>query len=132
MILSTANTSHLTMKKFLFTLLVISIAFGAVAQKEIKPEDAKDNVGKTVKICTKIQLAVYHENLDGRPTRLFTSADSAHSPVTFIIWGENRRNFDYQPEKDLKEREVCITGKIELLTGKPVIVIEKQSQVSVK
>jgi hypothetical protein len=49
-----------------------------------------------------------------------------------VIWGEKRKFFDYKPEKDLKEREVCVTGKIELLKDKPVIVIEKQSQIDIK
>jgi hypothetical protein len=60
---------------------------------------------------------IYEENSTGRPTRLFTSLDSSDSPITFIIWGEKRKTFDYKPEKDLKEREVCMTGKIELLKG---------------
>jgi hypothetical protein len=49
-----------------------------------------------------------------------------------VIWGEKRKDFDYKPEKDLKERDVCVVGKIELLKDKPIIVVEKQSQIEIK
>lgn len=120
------------MKKLCLVLFVLSFSIISYAQKEIKVEDAKDNVGDTVKICTKIFDSNYEENSKGSPTYLYTSAHNPNATLTFVIWGEKRKYFDYKPEKDLKEREVCVTGKIELLKDKPIIVIEKQSQIDIK
>src|ERR1700712_5752435 len=102
------------MKTLLSALFVLSFSVTAFAQKEIKVEEVKDNVGDTVKICTKIFDSNYEENSKGSPTYLYTSAHNPNSTLTFIIWGDKRKFFDYKPEKDLKEREVCVTGKIEL------------------
>ena len=120
------------MKTLLSALFVLSFSVTAFAQKEIKVEEVKDNVGDTVKICTKIFDSNYEENSKGSPTYLYTSAHNPNSTLTFIIWGDKRKFFDYKPEKDLKEREVCVTGKIELLKDKPVMVIDKQSQIDIK
>ncbi|WP_297820911.1 hypothetical protein [Segetibacter sp.] len=120
------------MKNLWLSLLALSLSISAYSQKEIKVEAAKDNVGDTVKICTKIFDTNYDESANRSPTYLYTSSHNPNATLTFVIWGEKRKFFDYKPEKDLKEREVCVTGKIELLKDKPVIVIEKQSQIDIK
>lgn len=120
------------MKKMCTALFTLSISMAAYGQKEIKIEEAKENVGDTVKICTKIFDTKYEENVKGGPTYLYTTAHDPNATLTFIIWGEKRKYFDYKPEKDLKEREVCVTGKIELVKDKQVIIIEKQNQIDIK
>jgi hypothetical protein len=120
------------MKKSILALSISLISISSYCQKEIKPEEAKDNVGDTVKICAKIFDVKFHENIKGSPTYLYTTEDTANPAVTFVIWGDQRKYFDYKPEKDLKERNVCITGKIENVKDKPTIVIERQSQIDIK
>ena len=120
------------MKKICLALFILSFSITGYSQKEIKVEEAKEYVGDTVKICTKIFDTNYEETAKGSPTYLHTTAHNPNATLTFIIWGEKRKYFDYKPEKDLKEREVCVTGKIELLKDKPIIVIDKQSQVDIK
>lgn len=120
------------MKNIFSCLVILFISIKSFSQKEIKIEDARENVGDTIKICTKIFDAAYEENTKGSPTYLYTSSHNPSATLTFIIWGEKRKYFDYKPEKDLKDREVCVTGKIELIKDKPVIVIDKQSQIDIK
>lgn len=120
------------MKKICFALFALSFSTSIYCQKEIKVEEAKEFVGDTVKVCTKIFDTNYDEASKGSPTYLYTSSNQPAAALTFIIWGEKRKSFDYKPEKDLKEREVCITGKIELLKDKAVLIIDKQSQVDIK
>ncbi|MCY7361242.1 MAG: hypothetical protein LH629_04115, partial [Ignavibacteria bacterium] len=48
-------------------------------------------------------------------TYLFAGGNYPDAPLTVLIRNENRKYFDYKPEKDLKDRDVCITGKIELV-----------------
>lgn len=119
------------MKSIFIPLFVLVFSSTTQAQKEIKVEEAKDNIGNTVKICTRILDAKFEENSKGSPTYLYTSHDP-NATLSFVIWGEKRKNFDYKPEKDLKERDVCVVGKIELLKDKPIIVVEKQSQIEIK
>ena len=120
------------MRKFFSAVVVLSFSITSYAQKEIKVEESKDYIGDTVKICTKIFDASYEEAAKGSPTYLYTTSHNPGATLTFVIWGERRRFFDYKPEKDLKEREVCVTGKLELMKDKPVIVIDRQSQIDIK
>jgi hypothetical protein len=120
------------MKTLWLGLFAVSFSISCYSQKEIKVEEAKGNVGDTVKVCTKISDTNFEETTKGSPTYLFTSSHNPNATLTFIIWGDKRKFFDYKPEKDLKEREVCVTGRVDLLKDKPVIIIDKQSQVDIK
>ena len=118
--------------KICIALFILAFSYSAAAQKEISVEEAKDNIGETVKICTRIFNTKFEENAKGSPTFLYTSSRDSKATLSFVVWGEKRKDFDYKPEKDLKEREVCVTGKIELLKDKPIIVIDRQSQIDIK
>lgn len=120
------------MKKLCFVLIVLIYSITCYSQKEIKIEDAKNNVGEMVKVCTKILDTDYQEAAKGSPTYLYAKDSFPNNALAFIIWGEKRKFFDYKPEKDLRERDVCVTGKIEILKEKPVMIIDKQSQVQIK
>jgi hypothetical protein len=120
------------MKGVWLALFVLAFSLAGYAQKEIRVEEARDNVGDTVKICTRIFDTKFDENSKGSPTYLYTSSHNPNATLSFIVWGEKRKYFDYKPEKDLREREVCVTGKIELLKDKLIIVIDRQSQVDIK
>lgn len=120
------------MKAFLSASIVLLFSATAYAQKEIKVEEARENIGDTVKVCSKIFDGKFDEHAKGSPTYLYLSPNNADATLSLVIWGERRKYFDYKPEKDLKEREVCVTGKVELLKDKPVIIVEKQSQIEIK
>lgn len=120
------------MKKIFLLLIIISFSSITFAQRGIKAEEAKDYVGDTVKVCVNIVDTNFDEASKGSPTYLYTSQSNVNTGLHFLIWGERRKYFDYKPEKDLKHRDVCITGKIELLKEKLVIIIEKQNQVDLK
>jgi hypothetical protein len=119
--------------KTLLTLSFVTVfAISASSQKQIKVEDAKDNIGDTVKVCTKIFGALINDNAKGEGTYLFAGGNFPDAPLTILIRNENRRYFDYKPEKDLKDREVCITGRIELVKDKPQIFVSRQSQIEIQ
>jgi len=120
------------MKTTAIVLIALFLSASAYSQKEIKVEEAKDHVGDTVKICTRIFGTIVNDNAKGDGTYLFAGGNFPDAPLTILIRNENRRFFDYKPEKDLKDRDVCITGRIELVKDKPQIFVSKQSQIEIQ
>ena len=120
------------MKKPVMVLLLLLSGIVANAQKEIKIEQAKDFVGDSVTICTKIFGGIINDNAMGDGTYLFAGGNYPDAPLTILIRNENRRYFDYKPEKDLKDRNVCVTGRIELIKDRPQMFISKQNQIEIK
>ncbi|MDQ6903081.1 MAG: hypothetical protein M3139_08730 [Bacteroidota bacterium] len=114
------------MKYILMIILCISCA-ASFAQQEIKVDDAKSHVGENVKICTKIYGGKFFER--DTLTLLNAGASYPDAPLTVVIHGETRRDFNNEPEEYYKDAEVCITGTVELFKEKPEIVVTSKDQI---
>ena len=69
------------------------------------------------------------ENAKGQPTLINLGAAYPNQLLTVVIWEDLRKQFDKTPEELFKDKEICITGKIELYRDKPQIVIRSKEQV---
>lgn len=112
------------MKNILSVVLCLSV-FNSFAQKEIKVVDAKNHVGETVRICTKIYGGKFLE----RDTLTLLNAGGFYpdAPLTIVIRANARKEFN-KPEEHYKGAEVCVTGKIELFKDKPQIEVTTKEQ----
>ena len=106
--------------------IIANYSFG---QQEIKINELKQHVGDSVKVCTKVFSARYLEDAKGSPTFLNAGGKYPNSPLTIVIRGDERQNFDNAPEKFYPGKAVCVTGKIELYKDKPQIVVTSKSQI---
>jgi len=90
---------------------------------------ARLHEGKTITVCGTVVATKRSQksgatflNLDKKfPNQLFSVS----------IWKNNRSNFDYAPDKALKGKQICVTGKISMYQGKPTMNIKNQSQVEI-
>jgi hypothetical protein len=118
------------MKK-LFTL----IAFIGFTQfgfaQTLTPDEAAKHVGETVKVCGKIFGGRFFETSNNCPTLLNMGAAYPSSPITIMLTLEVRNKLGYVPEQQLKEKIVCVTGKVELFKDKPEIKVTDISQLEV-
>jgi hypothetical protein len=116
------------MKKIVVTVAAVLATVMAFAQKEIKLEELKDHIGDSVKICTKIYGGIFLDRSKGTPTLLNAGGAYPDNPLTVVIWPGVRATFKDKPEEFYKDKQVCITGKVELFKEKPQIVIHGESQ----
>ena len=116
------------MQKTILILLFLSVCSVSIAQQTIKPEEATKHIGDSVIICGKIYGGIFLESVTNKPTFLNMGAVYPNQLVTIVIWGNIRKQFSYKPEEKLKNKMVCISGKVEVFKGKPQIVITKAAQ----
>ena len=120
------------MMKALSFYLFISIIWSSRsdAQIPIKLEDVNRHIGDTVKICNKIYGGNYFNRLPGNLTYLYVGNDYPDNLLAVKIAKEDRENFEDRPEMMYAYKDVCITGKLELDKGKPVIIVKKPEQIT--
>lgn len=119
------------MKRYLTLFALAVIGFQTSSQTKIALQSAGASIGDTIKICERITATNFMQGVPGRPTHLTLSGDNTEQQITIVIKGESRRRFDYKPEKDLLNRNVCVTGKLESIDGKLQIVITKQDDINI-
>lgn len=115
--------------KLIIVVLILVLSIPALAQKEIKIEDAKNHVGDSVRICTKIYGDRFLETSKGTPTFLNAGANYANAPLTLVIWADARKEFKNKPEEYYIGKDLCITGRIEIYKEKPQIIIINEAQI---
>ncbi len=106
--------------------------FSVIAQTPIAVGNAAAHVGDTVKICDRIASTNGAQFADAKPTILLMGLTDSDKQVAIIVKPEIRKRFDYRPEKDLLNRNICVTGKLELIDGKLQITINKQEDIDVQ
>ena len=99
---------------------------------DITPEQAKDNVGKFVKVCGQIVDTAYLDSFSTRPTFLNFSLAHPDSPLTVVIQGEHRDKFTKDPEIFYQNKTICVTGTISLHNGKPQVIVTDESMIKLK
>ena len=116
------------MKLFLLSAFLLAGIGSLHAQTTIPLEDAAKHVGDSVKVCGKVFGGRYLENATNTPTLLNLGAAYPDQLLTVVFWGDTRKQFTGEPEKDLVQKEVCVTGTITIYKDKPQIAIHNAAQ----
>ena len=93
----------------------------------IPSAQARDRIGETATVCGRVADTLYQET--GSHVT-FLNFDKPYSDHTFTAFlpAENRSKFG-TPEKEYKDKDICVTGKIEDYHGKPEIVLTNPQQI---
>ncbi len=116
------------MKPVLFTFFLFFVINTAISQSVIKLDDVSKHIGDSVTVCGKVADLRYFENSKNQPTFLNIGAKFPNQQITVVIWGESRKLFTTKVE-DLRDKEICITGRIILYKEKPEIIIYRPDQI---
>ncbi|QOR75081.1 MAG: hypothetical protein IMW88_06760 [Thermoflavifilum sp.] len=119
--------------KALITSLLISffIIQATFAQNSISDKDAIRYVNQQVTVCGPIASTYFDSTSRRRPTFLNFRYPHPDETFTAIIWGDDRKNFPYAPEVYLKNKQVCINGKVILFHDQPEMVITQPEQIKI-
>jgi hypothetical protein len=123
------------------TAVLFAVSF-SVAQEpsgSLTPEEAWRYIGKNEIVCGQIVDTSYVRSVRNSTTYLFLERPSPDQVFTVVIPIEKRDLFGESPERTLKGKRVCVTGKIESdrLDGsvdrrhRAVIVIEDEDQITI-
>ena len=111
-------------------LLVLSVTLcKAQDVSKIAPEKAKEYVGQVVTVCGTIA-----ESYISKVGNVYLNFGGKYPNQTFTAYFANIANQDSvkQDFRLYEEKNVCITGTIELMNGKPEMIVEKESQIVVE
>ncbi len=115
--------------KLITTTLAVLLCFAVFSQTTIKLEDVNKHIGDSVTVCGKVYTARYMDAAKDKPTFLNIGAAYPNQVLTVVIWDGVRQQFHGKPEILFANKEICITGRIQLYKDKPQIVIDKTDKI---
>jgi hypothetical protein len=95
----------------------------------LSPEEAAQHIGENATVCGRVASATYADKSPGAPTLLDLGSPYPNQIFTAVIFGSNRTKF-VTPEISMRDKEVCVKGKIFLYQGKPQILLSEPDQLS--
>jgi hypothetical protein len=113
-------------------LLITTLCLTHISFAQTVPLDSvKFYEGKTITVCAKVQ-GTFESN--GAKKNIYLSFGKPYPNATFtvIIFEGDLTNFKYKPADFLKDKEICVSGKVEFYKDKPQIVVKKEEQIKVK
>jgi hypothetical protein len=117
------------MKKIL--MFITSICLWQISFSQTVPLDSVQfYVGKTITVCSKVQSTFVTKG-DKKTTYINFGKPYPNNTFTAVIFSSDSANFKYIPSEYLKEKTVCITGKVALYKDKPQIIVKKEEQIKI-
>lgn len=116
-----------------YILFVAALFFTGVSfsQTAIKLEEVSKHVGDSVTVCGKVANGIFLESMDNSPTFLNLGASYPDQLLNVVIWKDQRDSYNPAPETQYADKNICVTGKIEMMNDLAQIVIYNKEQIKV-
>jgi|SRR5262245_27015101 len=111
--------------------VLLAATCAVYSTEKITAADAKNHIGKNAIVCGRVASANYAVRSKGQPTFINLDEPYPRQIFTAVIWGSDRSKFG-QPEAELKDKRICVTGLIEQYHGTPEMVLRERSQLKVE
>ncbi len=112
---------------------VVAVLWAALihAQTPISGAQAKSHVGQKATVCGEVASTHYAARSRGNPTFINLDMPYPNQIFTVLIWGSDRPKFG-APERDYRDKRICVSGKISDYRGVPEIIAREPSQIKVQ
>jgi hypothetical protein len=117
--------------KYIFLSVALFFSVVTFSQSNVKLEDAANHVGDSVIVCGKVADAAFVETMENSPTFLNLGVPYPDQLLNLVIWIDQRSQYDPVPEKFYVNKNICVTGKIEIINDIPQIVIYNKRQIKI-
>jgi hypothetical protein len=120
--------------RLVFALLLVQTLLSGSSQpaatgETLTPFEAGQHAGQRVTVCGRVTNTYYSCFVSGKPTFINFGKPYPNHVFSVAIGEEDRAKFDNCPEKLLADKDVCVTGLIEMYDGKPLMIVKDPSQV---
>ena len=79
---------------------------------QVTAKQAKYYIGEVATVCGRVVSTKFSQNGKSNPTYINLDKKFPDQLFTVVVFGKDRQNFSYEPEKFLYNKNICITGKV--------------------
>lgn len=120
------------MKKIISLLVCCFLYITGYCQHYINIDSVSMHVGETVTVCSKVYGTRFLSQSNKQPAFLNMGAAYPNSPLTIVVFGDDRKNFIAPPETMYANKDICVTGVLKEYRGKTEIIVNKQDEIEIK
>ncbi len=91
--------------------------------------DIRGHIGDSVTFCSHVYQTRYFRGSENGPTLLNLQAHFSDPAVNVLILEPDRPRFNNVPEKRYVDKDVCISGLVEMKDNTPTLIIHSKEQI---
>lgn len=91
--------------------------------------EANKYAGDSITVSGKVMTAKLLTNSPEAPTLLNLGAAYPYQELTVVINSKDRGNFNGSPESYYLNKEISVSGKVEMVGGKPQMLVQNKNQI---
>jgi micrococcal nuclease len=107
---------------FLFLMSIFCYSASKIKAQTIPIDSVKNYLGKTITVCDKV-YGTHISKGEKKTTTLNLGADFPNQKLAVVIFEKDLPNFSYTPAVFLKDKNVCVTGKLMTYKDRPEIIL---------
>ncbi len=125
----------MTQKKSLILTIIFLIAYSCGKEsaetpaKYVRTVEAHKYIGDVKTVCGRVVESRFVSSGRGHPIYLYIDRPYPDPIFTIVIWGNDRINFDPNPEGFYIYKSICVTGLIQSHEGVARIEIKYPKQI---
>ena len=100
--------------------------------QQINAKDVAGHIGDSVQFCSRTYNSRYNATSGNGPAVLELQADFSEPIVNVIILPEDRAKFGDAPETFFLNKDVCVSGVLELRDDTPSVIVRSKEQLRIK
>ena len=113
-------------------LFLMSICLWQISFSQTVPLDSVQFYeGKTITVCSKVQSTFLTKG-EKKTTYINFGKPYPNTTFTAVIFEGDLSKFKYTPSEYLKDKQVCLTGKISIYKDKPQMIVSSEEQIKVE
>jgi len=115
----------------LFFVVIIGLNSTKLNAQTVSIDSIQYYIGKTVTVCDKVYGA--HVSKSAKSATYINLGDNfPNNKLTVVIFESELSKFGYVPSVFLKDKEICVTGKVLLYKDKPEIIVNDSNNITYK
>ena len=113
-------------------IFTISVFFINLSYSQtVSPDSVRYNDGKTIIVCGKV-ADTHVTTSEHKVTYINFEHAYPNQAFSVVIFDSDLPKFTYVPSEFLKDKIVCVTGKVKIYKGRPEIVVSSEEQLKVQ
>ena len=109
--------------------IITSVSYAQ--EKYIAAKDANKHIGEVQTVCDIVASSKLSSQSKKQPTFINLDQPFPNQIFTIVIWGTDRSKFPEPPEDYYMGKKICVKGMIKSFRGKPEIIVNDPSQITI-
>lgn len=100
--------------------------------KRIQAKDVLEHIGDSVQFCSKVYNVGHTAAVQEKSTVVNLQTNFSEPVVNLVIAEEDRAKFGEAPDVDFINKEICVSGLLQLRNNVPTMVVSRKEQLTAK